>query len=473
MTPFQEFRLWARRAPTIERVTASVVACVVLALLVWAIIPSGGSSSSTASAQGNQGISTSLPIVPPTSPPPRPKCVTPTGSVPGVTATQIRIGILVVNIQGAATNAGLGILPVTTQKTVFSRIVADINKAGGLDCRQIVPVYFSANSADQSALQQTCLQVTQANVFAVVDAGAYAQFPVVDCFPQHKLPYFGGYLLPTSQLNQFYPYLFELNSLDVLYHDTVGGLAQRGWFKAANGFKELGVVYEDCYPQIYKEVRGWLTQAGVPNSQIVSYDIGCPAAFANPVQMEQAILKFKHAHVTNTITVTMVQNFPLFTKIAASQNFNPKYGVADDSLITTSYGATRPDPHNVNGAIAITQSREGENRTPGMTRTSGTLKCNAVIGMDVWSLPAAAGNACDQFWMLQGAIDYAPTLSQSSLAAGLKASETVNFSYPQGPNDFAAGDKITYAGQYWRVAEFFASCACWKVVDQTFHRNVQ
>lgn len=472
MTPFQEFRLWARRAPTGERVTASVVAVVVLALLVWALIPSGGSSSTSAAAQGNQGVSTSLPIVPPTTAPPRPKCVAPTGSVPGVTASQIRIGILLTDIQGAATNASLGILPVAQQKSAFTGIVNSLNKTGGMDCRQIVPVFFSANAADQSALQQTCLQVTQANVFAVVDAGAYAQFPVVDCFPQHHLPYFGGYLLPTSQLNQFYPYLFELNSLDVLYHDTIGGLALRGWFKPASGFKELGVVYENCYPQIYKEVRGWLATAGVPNSQIVSYNIGCPAAFANPAQMEQAILKFKHAHVTNVITVTMVQNFPLFTTIAQSQGFKPKYGVADDSLITTSYGASRPNPQNVNGAIAITQSREGENRTPGMTRTPATLKCNAVIGRDVWSLPAAAGNACDQMWMLAAAVDYAPTLAQSSLAAGLKASTTVDFSYPQGPNDFAAGSKITYAGQYWRVAEFFATCACWKVVDQTFHRNV-
>lgn len=39
MTPFQEFRLWARRAPSSERVFAGVAAAIVLALLAWLLVP--------------------------------------------------------------------------------------------------------------------------------------------------------------------------------------------------------------------------------------------------------------------------------------------------------------------------------------------------------------------------------------------------------------------------------------------------
>ena len=101
---------------------------------------------------------------------------------------------------------------------------------------------INGNPADQGSLQQTCLTIVQSGVFAVVDGGAYAQFPIVDCFPQHQLPYFGGYLLPTSQMAKYYPYLFELKSLDNVYQNTVSGLASHGWFAAANGFKKLGLV---------------------------------------------------------------------------------------------------------------------------------------------------------------------------------------------------------------------------------------
>src|SRR6266576_1604519 len=50
MTPFQEFRLWARRGPTSERVSAGMAAVVVVALLAWLLALVGtGSPSHVAS----------------------------------------------------------------------------------------------------------------------------------------------------------------------------------------------------------------------------------------------------------------------------------------------------------------------------------------------------------------------------------------------------------------------------------------
>jgi hypothetical protein len=322
-------------------------------------------------------------------------------------------------------------------------------------------------------LQKTCLDIVQSGVFATIDAGAYAAFPIVDCFGQHEVPYFGGYLLANSQMAQFYPYLFELNSQDVVYHDMVVGLQQYGFFKPENGFTKLAYIYNDCHPEIHTEVVNWLAAAGVTASQIVGFDTGCTTAFTPATVLQQAILKFKRAGVSNLIETGIVGDFPTFTELAAVQKFRPKYGLGDDSLITTSYGTHRPDAKNIDGAIAITPSRNGEERTPDVAPTAETQKCSTLIGQDIYKLPNAAGNLCDQVWMFAAAVTYAPTFARASLADGLKAAGSVPFSYPQGPNDFAAGSKVTYAGQYWRTTQFHASCACFQLVSQTFHPTPQ
>lgn len=465
----QNFRVWVREAPNRQRVPAAIVALALLGLLAWAFIPLANSDGNDSTASSTPVAGETVSSTPP-SPAPKPaKCTDPTGTVPGVTDSQIRLGVIIVNITGLATNASLGVLPAATQKAGFQAVIDSINAGGGVDCRQLVPQYFNANPADQSNLQKTCLDIVQSGVFAAVDSGAFAQFPIVDCFGQHKVPYFGGYLLANSQMAQFYPYLFELNSQDVVYHDMVVGLQQYGFFKPGNGFTKLGYIYNDCHPEIHTEVVKWLADAGVTAAQTVGFDTGCTTAFTSSVALQQAILKFKRAGVTNLIATGIVGDIPTFTQLAEVQKFRPKWGLGDDSLITTSYGTHGPDAQNLDGAIVITPSRNGEEHTPNVVPTAETNKCSSLIGQDLYKLPNAAGNGCDQMWMFAAAVTHAPTLARASLADGLHAAVSVPFSYPQGPNDFAAGSKVTYAGQYWRTTQFHAACACFQLVSQTFH----
>ena len=65
-------------------------------------------------------------------------------------------------------------------------------------------------------------------------------------------------------------------------------------------------------------------------------------------------------HVTEAGAVGDISDF---TKVAEQQGFRPKYGFPDEALVQISYGNTRPDPNNMNGAVAITTSRNGENTT--------------------------------------------------------------------------------------------------------------
>jgi hypothetical protein len=468
MRPFQEFRLWRHRAPIGQRIGALVAVVAVLGLLGWAVVPAVNSSSDSASASApttSPGASP-LPSVAANA-----SCKPVTG-VTGVTDKTIKIGINLTNITGAASNASLGILSYANQKKVYSAMVQSINAKGGIACRQIVPDYFAGNAADQAQLQQNCLAIAQAGVFALVDSGSYASFPIINCFPQHKVPYIGGYTLPTAQMLKFYPYMFEFNSSDSLYHTTVVALKARGFFDPANGFKKLGLVYQSCNTTLVSEYKGWLAAAGVPASSIVSYDVGCPTAFTSPFTLQSAILKFKQEGVTNVTTVGFTGDFPTFSKLAQLQHFNPIYGFADDQIISTSYGSSAPSYPNIANAIAVSQNRNGEDTTSGSVPTAGTAACNKIVASV--GLPSVyklnTGNGCDLMWQLEAMVDHEPSLSQTLLPEGLQLAKSVDFSFPQGPNDWSAGH-LTWSGQYYRVNQFHTSCNCWQLVSPDFQRS--
>jgi hypothetical protein len=85
----------------------------------------------------------------------------------------------------------------------------------------------------------------------------------------------------------------------------------------------------------------------------------------------------------------------------------------------------------------------------------------------VYQVPANAGHACDQLWMLQAAVSQAPQLSPLGLQAGLQRAKSIDFSFPQGPNNFT-GDRVTTGGEFWRVVQFMPSCKCWQVIQRDF-----
>lgn len=535
MTPFQEFRLWMRRAPAGERFAAGTAAALVIAVLGWLLVPAPATvdtesvfpSSSTSGepttggglAPGATGATAIKPgassgVTTGSRPSstsgsgatgsPAPSSATtgsastgtttgsasgaagspavttgggkicPSGSGSGVTASRIKIAVVVVSIAGAAGNSTFGIATPEQQQSYYRAVIDEQNARGGAACRTLTPQFFTGNPADQNALKSLCLDVAESGAFAVLDVGAYANFPIEDCFAQAKIPYFGSYLVSRSRQRTVYPYLFNFNMLDSLYNDTLFALKDRGFFSAAKGFSKLGVMHRDCDREIWANFKRSLAAVGVPSSKIVTFNVGCPTVFAPPSSIQQAVLKFQQAGVTNVTTAYDVGDFATFTKIAQQQRFKPKYGLADDSLLAISYGSQKPDADNVDGAVAITASRAGEERTPGSKPTAGTQRCNAALKAKgiapTYSLPAVAGNSCDNVWMFAAAADHASILRGDALADGLRAAKSIDFSFPQGPTDFTRA-RTTTGGQYWRPVQFYKSCACWKLLDRTFRKS--
>jgi len=508
VTPFQQFRVWVRRASTADRMSATLAAVVVLGLLGWLVVPvhhhTGADDQVSVGASGTGATSpTSAPMAPgaagtttaaaaPASgtvaasapgatsgspaaaaPAAASGCAAPPGADQGVTATQIKVAISLVNIVGPAGNSTFGVPSTTEQQTDFQQVIDALNASGGVACRKLVPQFFEANPVNSSDLQQKCLDIVQAKPFFVIDTGGFYGSPTTNCFPQHQLPFLGNGRLTASQRDQFYPYLFGQGSVETLYRNAVFALRDRGFFGAGNGFQKLGYFYRSCFPEITKGFLDSLHQAGVAAGQVVSYDLGCPDGFANPSDLQQALLKFRQSGVTHVTETSATQDFANFTKLAQQQGFKPKYGLADDGIVPTSVGSLHPDFDNIAGAIAIDDSRFGEETTPGAVPSAGTARCNAIYQArgrpPVYQQSVGFGGvACGQIWMVVAAIDRAPALRRSALADGLHAARAVDFPYPFGPADFN-GPKVTYGGQFWRPVQFVSSCSCWRLADAAFH----
>jgi hypothetical protein len=268
--------------------------------------------------------------------------------------------------------------------------------------------------------------------------------------------------------------MFSNGTYDRIYHDSIFALKARGAFSASHGFKKLGFIYRNCFGDIVNEVRGWLRQAGV--TSVDTFNLGCPQALANPVDIQNAVRKFKLDGVTTITGVQILADLGSFTNDAQQQGFHPKYAMADDELVTVTQSGsiTKPNAQNFNGAMAVAFARDGEEHTKGLHPTAGTQRCNRIVAKQnlksTYNEGYAVGNACDAVWMLEAAVDHAPSLAQADLAAGLQATKSIDFSFPQGPNFFGARGE-TSAGQYWRPVQFSASCGCWHVVSAAFTRS--
>jgi hypothetical protein len=522
MRPFQEFRLWARRAPVGERVSASVAALIVVALLAWLVVPDnddasevavvggapaagtgpttgatdgtstgvgggdGGAAAPAPGAGGGAGLAAgggdgatgsdgsggtgTGPAAPGT-----PGCVSPPGEARGVTDDEVRVVVVLTEIVGPAANTLFDVPTPAEARADFEAAIAGINGEGGVACRTLVADYVNVNPVNEPQMMQVCRDIADSDVFAVVDTGSLATRPaVLACFGQLQVPYFGGFYITQSAQQDFYPYLYSFYTKEHLYWSTAFGLRDLGFFDPANGFEKLGFIYRDCERDAIDAFRGWIREAGVPDEQIVTYNVGCPAVFANEADLAQAVLTFQREGVTNVIPANFQGDIARFTAQAEQQGFRPRYGFPDEALLSIASGSRAPDPSNIANALAITLSREAENHTAGMTPTAGTERCNAyraAAGLPpVYEVPANAGHACDQLWMLQAALGQAPELSPAGLPAGLQRSGSIDFSFPQGPNDFT-GERVTTGGQFWRPAQFMPDCECWRVLQPDFRRG--
>ena len=455
-----------RFQPSRHRVRRSLAAPAAIAVVAAVLSGCGSSthSSSPTTSAGGGGAT---------------KAGCPSGTAPGATASQVTVAITVVNISGGSlTNATVGVPTVQVQKADWNLVADSINKAGGAGCRKLALQFYNVNPLDATAAQQVCLTIAASQPYIVLDTGSLTDVGASDCIPAHKVPLASQYLTQ-DQLTKYSPYYLQTGDIpnDTLRNGILG-LKQLGYFSAAKGFSKLGLLYHTCTPALLTAQQAALTAAGVPDSKIVTYNLGCPAGQVDTAaSMEQAVLSFKNAGVSDVNEVG-VNDWAIFTQVAQQQNFKPHY-VFDDNAMTINNqttGADAPNPANLNGAVdVVTGTASGEQSTPGYVPSGGTAKCNALfaaVGQPTVfkQQDGYGGVACDSLWFVQALLDHSSKLGAATLVSAMHSAGTIDFSYPEAPIDFSAAPAgAAYGVGYWRADDYVGSCSCWQVPNPTFH----
>jgi hypothetical protein len=523
VTPFLQFRLWARRAPAAERAATAVVALALLALVGYALVPvstsgrtptsaaapattatpgpsattaggagaaaSGGpvgggtagapaggtgAAGSGASFGGAGGPSTSILAGLGSAGSAGGSGCGPAGATDqGVSASEIRIDIDVAELAGQAGNSLAGIPSAQKEEAMFQAAIDGLNASGGVRCRKVVAKYYIANPLDQPSEQAVCLRMVADHPFALLDEGLGSPVGAPtprDCPPLHGLPEFGTLHLSQKELDQFSPYLIaDGATAEGIVHDWVLAAHALNWFAGAS---KVGLLEQDCVPGLNGLTLGDLARVGIPSSKVVTFDFGCTNAIPPPQELEQAVLKFKTAGVTHVMDdAGIYENF--FSKVAAAQNYKPHYSTPDEGTIALwdnrDFG---PDPANFSGALAITDTQYGAENTPGTSFNAETAACDKTMAKA--GLPAAerspdgfSGVACTLVNLFAAAAGQAPNLRRTELASGLASVRQLTLPFPIGPANLLASHGA-HGGGFWRADTWATDCACFRVTLPTF-----
>ena len=293
-----------------------------------------------------------------------------------------------------------------------------------------------------------------------------------DCTLQHQIPVLEEIPISGTDAHHYYPYYFSVaGQFDLIYRNFVDAARQMGVFSASSGFKKLGIFYRDCQPDVNAALLSDLSQVGIGSSQIVRYDLGCPSNFAPPTADEQGVLEMKAAGVTTATFDNDIADIQNITKAAQAQGFHPRWAMGDAGLVAVTGTATfAPDPKNFDGALAITPYQYGGQSLP---ESAATKRCDQI--MTAAGLPPVmrspdqfAGLTCNIVWMLQAGASHDPTFDKAGLVTGLQQVGSIDFAFPDGPDNFSVPG-TTWGGQEWRSIAFHASCTCWTPVDPAFH----
>jgi hypothetical protein len=401
----------------------------------------------------------------------------PSGSAPGITSSQVTVAASIIDITGSSlSNATVGVPSIQAQEADYNLVAKKINSEGGAGCRKIVMRFTEVNPIDAANAQQACLTIAAAQPYIVLDSGALTEVGASTCIPQHHVLLASSYLTP-DDLTTDHPYGLDIGG-DAQQATRTGILAahQLGYFSAAKGFKKLGVLYHTCNAGTLSIEQSALAAAKVPSKDVDYFNLACPAGQNDtPASMEQAVLSFKDAGVTD-VTEAGVNDWGIFTQVAQQQKYAPHYVFTDSAAAASNFtGPDAPNAANFNGAVDVVEGGYGEATTPGFKPTGATKACNAVYAAggqpSVYKqLDGYGGVVCDYLWFVQALLNHASSVQPSAQLISLHKVGTVQFSYPFAPTNFSTTPSgAGYGVAEWRAVFYHSSCKCWQVPDPAFN----
>ncbi len=393
-----------------------------------------------------------------------------THAAPGV---PLKLGIEVLDYGAALAAIGIAASAPPKEQTEgeYQAVIDRINASGGLLGHKLEPVFYlfqgtsSAPGAQQD--QAGCTLFTQDNhVFAAL-VQPYATDTLLGCLNNAGVPTvsMGGLTYQDAVRYQNYPNLFSsgswsLTRLAPVYVDRL--LAQHYF---ATGSR-IGVIYVDNAPfhRAYGVLRSALSQHGLtvidsyalPDADNVNgvSSAGGPAA--------SAVLRFHSEQIDHVIIFDTATQAFLFTNAAASQGYQPRYGVTSQDLSFLS--GSPPPKGQLDGSVGVGwfPAMDFVNSPP--ATTAPQQSCDSL--MKARGLPAGgfAWQICDHVNALAAFVTAAGGLSPAAVTGALsrvRFDAASLFASSYGPD---RRDGVGAA----RDVGYNSTCSCFKYTSSTY-----
>ena len=367
---------------------------------------------------------------------------------PGVTADAIYVGVPYPADADEANKAiGGGGVTVGNPKANAQILIDDINAAGGVAGRKLVPVFHAiptTGSASADALEQAeCTKLTKDNkVFAVLSSGSPT---LMDCLGRAGVVSIDDDVLPYGEAAfRKYPFWVSVTQFnqDRVAKLEVKALSEQDYFapwdttKGAPGGSaaRLGIVTLDD-PEfahaVDKVLVPELEAAGQAKPDIVRIN-GDDAAAMTPA-IKNAVLKFRTNKVDHVIIFEYTGVLGLFfTKEAATQNYHPRYGVNTGSAGQVLIDGAGVPKEQFKGAVGlgwnpVLDLRFNRNPLDGPYSNEARRHCRQLLTSKGARFPDAnaegVGNLyCNSLYLLRDALkSQGGKVTRGSFFAGLHA----------------------------------------------------
>jgi hypothetical protein len=400
---------------------------------------------------------------------------------PGVTATEIRLGIPYCN-DCAAGNAGLGAAgedPGDTRR-YYKAALDEVNARGGVLGRKLVPVWHQISVSDDitRSQQEACEAFTKDNkVFAIFFRGEI----VYSCALKAGIIAWGGGA--SGEVFARYPNLFAPSSIrfERLAAVTVKAMVRAGWQKPDAKYPTGKIGLNSCdNPEYrYSMNKGWLPslhQAGLKETDVRYVAIPAdPGTIGDAsAAISSAVLRFRQEGIDHVF----ISDGPagifagtgltlLFLQSAQAQSYKPRYGFNTQN--SPDYD-NHPQEQLVDMLAVDSSSTEAANDA-GIPLNAQRERCFAIMkkkGLPVGQSQTqnVAEAACEFAWFTEAIVKASrSTLLRDVIAGG----ESLGTSY-QSPWQY--GTKIgpgQHDGtQLFRNLRYDEPCKCMKYTSKPY-----
>lgn len=389
-----------------------------------------------------------------------------------MTANAVKIGFLLLDVGGLdKAGASVGVDPAQEQ-SAYQAYVDDINKHGGINGRQINPVYVkynvlssSSGNAGSNTGPEACRTLTeQEHVFGVV--GLLDPTDVLCVTRDHQTPMLNT--IPgnsDASFNQSGGRLFSLfPAAGRMMREWVAQLDRAGVLKG----KKIGIASGGDFDPGYAsagELVAALKAAGHTVTRVSEFsgDIS-QASSQMPVEVSQQAAAGTQVMMMMMGTINVQQ----FVQSAQAQGDNFQYTVSDFASLGSD--PVNKMPQSYQGTIGISSIYPGgyKDRT-GFPEQPQAAKCNSLYSAKSGNAPYPQGtNAygltmliCDSTYLFAKIAQVAgENLTRASFISGAARLGTL------GPSAYMAGGSLSQGkpdyADYFRMEKYDSACNCFR-----------